>query len=268
MEPFVERSHISETIPLVVSIPHAGTHLPQAVLDRLASDAMRALPLTDWHVHELLDFLPHFGVTVLHATWSRFYSDLNRPPELGVVHEGIFSSGIIALETEHGEVVWAEPPTTDQVLEWRRHVYEPYHARLRELLREQLNQHGKVVLIDAHSVPSYEETELTTLEHDIYLGNRNGETCGEWLMNGVTASFAAQGFDVAHNGPFAGGYITEHYGRMPGVEALQVEIVQRVYMDENDPCDALESPRFATAKAKLANAFRRITAAVREGIAA
>lgn len=266
MEPFVERSHISETIPLIVSIPHAGTHLPQTILERLASDAMRELPLTDWHVHELLDFLPHFGVTVLHATWSRFYSDLNRPPELGAIHKGIFSSGIIALETEHGEVVWAEPPTEDQILEWRQHVYEPYHERLRELLREQLTQHGKVVLIDAHSVPSYEETALTTLEHDIYLGNRNGKTCSEWLMNGVTASLQAQGLDVAHNGPFAGGYITEHYGAMENVEALQVEIVQRVYMDEANPCDALESRQFAAAKAKLANAFRRITAAVREGI--
>src|SRR5690606_23908371 len=53
---------------VIASIPHTGTWLPDTLRARLASDAMRALPMTDWHLHELYDFLPGLGVSVVHAT--------------------------------------------------------------------------------------------------------------------------------------------------------------------------------------------------------
>lgn len=266
MEPFIERSHTGESLPLIVSIPHAGTHLPESVLDRLASDSMRELPLTDWHVHELYSFLPDHGVTLIHAAWNRFYSDLNRPPDLPPEQTGTFETDVVAMETEHGEVVWAEPPTVEQIHEWKRHVHEPYHRRLRELLLDARDQFGRAFLFDAHSVPSYEDTALETLNYDVYLGNRNGKTCSAWLIDTVQLALEAEDLRVARNGPFEGGYITKHYAQIIDVETLQIELVQRVYMEEDKPAEALDSPRFSRAQEMLGNAFDRIIGRIRQEI--
>jgi N-formylglutamate deformylase len=41
------------------------------------------------------------------------------------------------------------------------------------------------------------------------------------------------GFSVKRNDPYAGGFITRHYGRpREGVHAVQIEIVRSLYMDE------------------------------------
>ena len=41
------------------------------------------------------------------------------------------------------------------------------------------------------------------------------------------------GYTVRRNDPYAGGYITRHYGRpREGIHALQIEIARELYMDE------------------------------------
>ena len=41
------------------------------------------------------------------------------------------------------------------------------------------------------------------------------------------------GYTVAHNKPYAGGFITEHYGRPGrGLHALQIEVNRGLYMNE------------------------------------
>ena len=113
-------------VPLVVSIPHTGTWLPPEVEMRLASPAMRAQPMTDWHLHLLYDFLPDLGATTLHATVSRFAVDLNRPPEPRPLYPGRFETGLVPLQTFQGEPVFGDPPTTAEVEAWRNAWHAPY----------------------------------------------------------------------------------------------------------------------------------------------
>ena len=264
MEPFVVRPATADRIPLLVSIPHTGTYMPEEIRARLATDAMRALPMTDWHLHSLYDFLPELGITTIHATWSRFVADLNRPPEGGALYPGRFETGIVARETFWGDTVWSEPPGEDEIAAWKRDVHAPYHARLQSLLDEMRERFGHAVLIDAHSVASRANRLHSELEDDIYLGNRDETTCDPWLINEVQASMEEAGLRVVRNWPYKGGYITAHYGGQQGVESLQIEMVQRVYMDENEPGTAVASERFAKAKHLLCSVFERVVRAVGE----
>lgn len=264
MTPFEIRLPNVDAIPVLASIPHTGTYIPDAVSARLASDAMRALPMTDWHLHHLYDFLPEYGVTTVFATWSRFVADLNRPPTPQALYPGRFETGISARETFWGDVVWNEPPTDDEIDHWREQVHAPYHAELARQLDQLVERFGHVVLLDLHSVASRASKLHDELENDIYLGNRDETTCGEWLTDSMQQSLEAGGLHVVRNHPYKGGYITAHYGSRDDVDALQIEMCQRVYMDENDPGTALDSPRFGQAKHLLENVLARVFVDIRE----
>ena len=225
---------------------------------------MRALPMTDWHLHQLYEFLPELGVSFIHATWSRFVADLNRPPDGTPLYPGRFETGIVARQTFDGDDIWAEPPDDGEIETWKRDVHAPYHAKLLELIEETRERFGRVVLIDAHSVASRANRVHDALEDDIYLGNRDETTCEPWLIDSVQNAMEAAGLRVARNHPYKGGYITAHYAQLRNVQSLQIEMAQRVYMDEDDPGAALSSERFEKARQSLSAVFVALCEAVRQ----
>lgn len=260
--PFGLRLPSAAALPLVVSIPHTGTWLPEAVRATLASPAMHAQPMTDWHLHRLYEFLPALGATTIFATASRFVVDLNRPPEPQPLYPGRFETGLVPLETFQGERVFAAPPDAAEIEARRLAWHAPYHARLAALLDEMRARFGRVVLLDAHSVASAPNRLHGALCDEIYLGDRDGRSCQRWLRDLLQAGFAAEGFRVALNAPYKGGYITDHYGRAAGVDALQIEMAQRVYMDEDDPAGGPDHPRFVAAQQQLLRVFSALAAAI------
>jgi N-formylglutamate deformylase len=247
-------------VPLVVSIPHTGTWLPQDVRASLASPAMQGQPMTDWHLHELYDFLPGLGATTLYATVSRFVVDLNRPPQPRPLYPGRFETGLVPLETFQGEPVFREPPGAEDIEARRLAWHAPYHVRLQALLDEIKARFGRVVLIDAHSVASSPNRLHGALREEIYLGDRDGETCGRWLRDTLHQAFEAEQLAVAVNAPYKGGFITDHYGRQDSVEAIQIEMAQRVYMDESDPAGGPRHARFAAARQTLQRVLASLAA--------
>ncbi|HUG97893.1 MAG TPA: N-formylglutamate amidohydrolase [Gammaproteobacteria bacterium] len=257
--PYGLRAPTAPAIPVVVSIPHTGTWLPAEVRARLASPAMEAQPMTDWHLHLLYDFLPGLGATTIFATASRFVVDLNRAPQPRVLYPGRFETGLVPLETFHGEPVFRAPPGPAEIEARRRAWHAPYHARLQALLDEARERFGRVVLVDAHSVASAANRIHGALREEIYLGDRDGITCGPWLRELLRAGFAAEGLAVAVNAPYKGGYITEHYGRQDGVDAIQIEMAQRVYMDEDDPAGGPNHARFAVTRDLLRRVLATLT---------
>lgn len=249
--PYGLRPPAAAPVPLVVSIPHTGTWLPADVRDALASPAMAAQPMTDWHLHRLYDFLPALGATTIFATASRFVVDLNRPPEPRPLYPGRFETGLVPLETFTGDKVYRAPPDEATIARRREHWHAPYHGRLQALLDETRERFGRVVLVDAHSVASGGNLLHPALENEIYLGDRDGASCGRWLRQHLADAFRDAGLSVSLNDPYKGGYITDHYGSQEDVDAIQIEMAQRVYMDEADPESGPDHPRFARAKRML-----------------
>jgi N-formylglutamate deformylase len=257
-EPYGLRMPAAAPVPLVVSIPHTGNWLPEGMEESFTSPAMLAQPMADWHLHELYDFLPELGATTIFATVSRFIIDLNRPPEARPLYPGRFETGLVPLQTFQGEPVYRVPPDPQEIEARRLSWHAPYHERLQGLLDEARARFGRVVLIDAHSVASVPNRLHGALREEIYLGDRDGATCTGALRNLLHEAFLAEGMRVAVNDPYKGGYITDHYGRQDGVHAIQIEMVQRVYMDEDDPPGGPQHPRFAQARQMLRRVLGRV----------
>jgi len=122
------------------------------------------------------------------------------------------------------------------------------------------------VLIDAHSVASVANRVHGALEDEVYLGDCEGATCDVWLRDCLASGLGDQGLSVAINQIYKGGYITRHYGAMPGVDAIQIEMAQRVYMDEKRPADAIGEPLFADARERLRLTLAQLAGQLRERI--
>jgi N-formylglutamate deformylase len=258
VKPFLRLAATDTEVGVLASIPHTGTWMPDELEARLASDDIRAQPMCDWHLHELYDFLPSLGVTVVHATVSRFVVDLNRSPEPLALYPGRMETAVVPELTFWGDAIWDRGPneleTTALVHAWHR----PYHAALATELVRLRDQFGRAVLLDLHSVASRASRIHDALVDDIYLGDRDGTSCPAAVSDTAAALYERAGFRVARNMPYKGGYITHHYGQQDGVDALQVEMVQRVYMDEVAPSGAPDTPRFAEAKTRLQALFGKL----------
>jgi N-formylglutamate deformylase len=258
LDPYEIREPLAPEIPLLVSIPHTGTHVPDTIAADFASDYIRSLPMTDWHLHHLYDFLPALGATTIYATYSRFVADLNRPPDNKPLYPGRFETGFVALQTFWGDQIYRIPPSQEEIERRRGLVHSPYHAKLQELIHTKIARFGGVVLIDAHSVASRANLVHGPLSGEIYLGDRDGRSCAPWLTDTVERAFVKSRHSVTRNNPYKGGYITEHYGKLEQVEAVQIEMCERVYMDENDPAGALKLVRFNQAKARIRTVLETI----------
>jgi len=262
IKPFEIRDPSVPAMPLLVSIPHTGTYVPDVIAAEFASDYIRSLPMTDWHLHHLYDFLPALGATTIYATHSRFVADLNRPPDDTPLYPGRFETGFVALKTFWGEEIYRAPPSQEEITRRHAMVHAPYHAKLLELIEAKIKQFGRVVLIDAHSVASRANLLHGELKGQIYLGDRDSRSCASWLVDTVEQSFQKAKYTVTRNQPYKGGYITAHYGKMQQVEALQIEMCERVYMDENDPAGALIHPNFSSTKAHVRAVIETVCAEI------
>ena len=221
--------------PLLVSMPHTGTHVPDWLAPRLSAGA-RALPDTDWHLERLYDFVKDLGASVLVATHSRYVVDLNRPPDNANLYPGQDTTGIVPLDTFHREPLYLPgfPPAEEEVAKRIETYWRPYHQRLQQALAELKAKHGYALLWDAHSIFSVLPRFFKGQLPDLNLGTADGKSCAAGIGEALAKS--VEGYSVALNGRFKGGYITRRYGD-PGnrVHAVQLELSEATYMDEAPP---------------------------------
>jgi N-formylglutamate deformylase len=222
--------------PLLVSLPHDGTGLPGDIAARLTPEARR-VPDTDWHVSRLYAFARELGASMIVPRYSRYVIDLNRPENDVSLYPGQNTTGLCPVVRFSGDPVYlpGQEPSEDEVRERVERYWRPYHAALREELERLRAAHGRVVLWEGHSirgeVPFLFEGRLP----DLNLGTAGGSSCSPELQARLEAVLSSQSrYDWVHNGRFRGGYITRHYGDPGnGIEAVQLEISQRIYMDED-----------------------------------
>ncbi|WP_137896277.1 N-formylglutamate deformylase, partial [Ramlibacter sp. 2FC] len=224
--------------PLLVSIPHVGTHVPPAIAARL-SPAAQALPDTDWHLDQLYDFARELGASVLQATHSRYVVDLNRPPDDQNLYPGQDTTGLCPVDSFDRQPLYAagDPPDAAEIAARREAIWQPYHAALQQELARLREQHDSVALWDAHSIRSVLPRFFEGRLPDFNLGTADGASCDPALARAVhQIAQDAPGFSAVLNGRFKGGYITRQYGRpQAGVQAIQLEMTLGSYMGEAPP---------------------------------
>jgi N-formylglutamate deformylase len=221
--------------PLIVSIPHAGTELlgfePAFVNPWLArKDA-------DWRLDVLYDFVAPLGATLVRTQLSRSIIDVNRDPSGASLYPGRATTELVPTTTFDGEPLYrpGNAPDAPEIAERRRLYFDPYHAALAVEIARLHQKHKRVALFDAHSIrsviPRLFDGELPVFN----LGTNSGASCSPGLCEAVGAVLAASAQTSIVDGRFKGGWITRAYGRpSEGVEALQLELACRAYMEEPD----------------------------------
>jgi N-formylglutamate amidohydrolase len=255
LSPFRLESPAAGTyIPVLVTSPHSGATYSEAFLATSRLDAHAIRQSEDMFVDDLFAASPEHGAHLLSATFPRAFIDLNRAPyELEQVlfkdrlpdhvdkRSARASSGLgtiprlVAENTPiyDGKLTFAE---AEKRIE---EIHQPFHEKLTGLTKQMIAQHGFAILLDAHSMPDIASQRSLATTHgggvDFVLGDRFGRASDKALTQWIKNFLEHCGYRVSMNKPYAGGYITEHYGQpLNGLHALQIEINRTIYMDEQN----------------------------------
>lgn len=230
--------------PLVVSVPHAGTTVPDDDRATLALGDDALLKDADLFVDRLVAKAPALGAPLVVADVSRYVLDVNRGPDdvdADVCPElsspaKPSSRGLIWRLTTDGAAILRRPLTKREVDSRRARIHQPYHEALASLLEERRRKFGYAILLDAHSMPSLGRTahaDPGPRRADVVPGDVRGTSCDPRLTRAVVDHFERKGFVVRPNDPYMGGYVTRRHGRPgKGVHAIQLELNRDLYMDE------------------------------------
>jgi N-formylglutamate deformylase len=224
--------------PLLVSLPHCGTAIPEAMLNRMVPQA-QALEDTDWHLAELYAFVRDLGASLIVPRHSRYVIDLNRPPDDTPLYAGVNSTGLCPERSFSGEPLYrpGQQPDPTDVAQRRELYWQPYHDALQRELVRLRSAHRYALLLDGHSIKSELPWLFTGRLPDLNLGTAGGASCAPSLRTAISQVLQAQR-DFTHvvDGRFKGGYIVRRYGRPPeGVHAVQLEMCWSCYMPETPP---------------------------------
>ena len=246
--PFERIDPVDCGVPVVFNSPHSGRHYPKAFLEASRLDERQIRRSEDTFVDELFASSISHGATFIRAFFPRAFLDVNREPyELDPsMFAGTLPAyanvrslrvagglGTIARIVSDSEEIYSGTLDVGEAIERIETLYKPYHAALRSALGDVRGRFGFAVLIDCHSMPSLGRTALGRNRPDFILGDRYGSSCAEAIVNLAAATLKSMGYSVGRNKPYAGGFITEHYGRPAEcLHALQIEINRGLYMDE------------------------------------
>ena len=234
--------------PVVFNSPHSGHVYPREFLAMSRLDLASLRRSEDSFVDELAAGVVARGYPLMRAHFPRCYVDVNREPyELDprMFHGRLPSFantrsmrvagglGTIARVVCDAQEIYPGRIEVDEALQRIESLYKPYHRALRKLVMRMQDGFGAAILIDCHSMPSHAGHGDGQPRADIVLGNRYGTSCAGIVLDVVESLLREQGYDVRHNKPYAGGFITEHYGRpAKGLHALQIEVNRGLYIDE------------------------------------
>ena len=245
--PFRVIEPADQRLPFVFNSPHSGRRYPADFLRRSRLGHVTVRRSEDAFVEELFSGVVRLGAPLLAADFPRAYLDVNREPY--ELDQRMFTGplpghantrsirvagglGTIPRVVAEGQEIYAERLSVAEGMARIETIYRPYHAALGRLMARTSVRFGYAVLVDCHSMPS-NTAGGSGNRPDVVVGDRYGTACAPGLTRRMMDAFATRGYRVTRNKPYAGGFITEHYGRPArGLHAIQIEINRGLYMDE------------------------------------
>ncbi|TYC60707.1 N-formylglutamate amidohydrolase [Rhodobacterales bacterium] len=241
-------SPADQRLPYVFNSPHSGRQYPRSFLASSRLDELAIRRSEDAYVDDLFAHVVPLGAPLLRAHFPRAYLDVNRepyeldpkmfdgrlPPYANVRSIRVAGGlGTVARIVSENHEIYRHKLPVREALARVEEIYKPYHSTLRRLLAQTHVTFGYAVLIDCHSMPSTVKCQTTDTRPDFILGDRYGTSCSSELTDFACMTLRNMGYTVNRNKPYAGGFITEHYGRpASGLHALQIEINRGLYMNE------------------------------------
>jgi N-formylglutamate amidohydrolase len=234
--------------PIIFNSPHSGSVYPDEFLNASRIDLPGLRRSEDSFMDELIGGLSGHGFPTVTVNFPRSYVDVNREPyELDPrMFAGRLPSfantrsmrvagglGTIPRVVGDGQEIYRERLSVDDALARIEALYKPYHRALRRLINKAHQAFGTVVVVDCHSMPSIGVSRDEPRRPDVVIGDRYGTSCAPMLADMIEETMGRLGYSVGRNKPYAGGFITEHYGNpASGLHSVQLELNRAIYMDE------------------------------------
>jgi N-formylglutamate deformylase len=234
--------------PVIFNSPHSGSVYPREFLAASRLELATLRRSEDSFVDELILGVLRRGHPVMRAHFPRCYVDVNREPyELDPrMFDGRLPSfantrsmrvagglGTIARVVGDAQDIYLQRIPVDDAIRRIESLYKPYHRALRRLFTRIHRDCGAAVLVDCHSMPSSAGHKDERPRADMVLGDRYGTSCVPVVAETVESTLRDLGYAISRNKPYAGGFITEHYGNPAvGLHAIQLELNRALYMDE------------------------------------
>lgn len=234
--------------PIIFNSPHSGSVYPEQFLSASRIDLAALRRSEDSFMDELIAGLSHRGFPTVSVNFPRSYVDVNREPyELDPrMFSGRLPSfantrsmrvagglGTIPRVVGDGQEIYRERLSVEDALARIEALYKPYHRALRRLINKAHQAFGTAVVVDCHSMPSVGVSRDEPRRPDVVIGDRYGTSCAPLLADMVEETMSRLGYSVGRNKPYAGGFITEHYGNpASGLHTVQLELNRAIYMDE------------------------------------
>jgi N-formylglutamate amidohydrolase len=270
---FEVRKPADQRVPFVFNSPHSGRTYPSRFLTMSRLDGVLIRRSEDYYVDELFSGAVPLGAPMLLAHFPRAYLDVNREPyELDPrmftdrlppfansrsirVAGGL---GTIPRVVSEGLEIYRSGIPVAEAQARIAGIYKPYHQTLRELLAQTHRRFGFAVLIDCHSMPASVRYGQEGIRPDFIIGDRFGTSASREVSEAAVAILSSMGYLVTSNKPYAGGFITEHYGRpLKGLHALQIEVNRGLYVDEQT---LMRKPSFHLLQDDIATFIGRLMA--------
>ncbi len=250
-------------MPLVFSSPHSGRDYAPEFLAATRLDSLALRRSEDCYIEEIFAAVPEHGGTLIAATFPRAWCDANReaweldpamfadtlPPWVNAASPRVSAGlGTLARIVSSGEVIYRGLLRFEDAQRRVAVCWQPYHDALAKAVDAARERFGACLLVDCHSMPAHACSDRRPVP-DIVLGDSHGASCAPAILRAVEGFLSGRGYAVRRNDPYAGGYITRHYGRPAAyMHAIQVEIARGLYMDETS---LARRPGFATVQADM-----------------
>lgn len=256
MKPFNTYNEEKHTYPIVISLPHSGTWIPEEMRSSLRKGVV--LANTDWFLPELYDFLIAKGCTVIENRVSRYVADPNRESQMVGTN---YQETVIYQQNTFGRALYTKKLSSDIITERLENYYWPYQQALQRLIDAKKSRFGKVYLIDLHSFAEYPNGDKNT-PADFVIGNQLDQTSSTKLRKLLTVLLEEAGYSVSNNHPFRGGFITRHFSELPKIETLQLEIRYNQYIEDRsfgeEVLTRYDSELFSKAQERLETVFEKL----------
>ncbi len=256
--------------PVLFTSPHSGRHYSAEFKAAARLDPHALRRSEDCFVDELFSDAPLYGAPLLAADFPRAWCDVNR--EAWELDPAMFDAplpswvnttspriqvglGTVARVVATGEAIYRRKLSFAEAEARIRSCWFPFHEKLGALIAAAKARHGCCLLIDCHSMPSSPSVEGA----DLIIGDAHGTTAAAAITRLVEEAWQSLGYKVRRNAPYAGGFITRHYGQpRQGVHAVQIEISRSLYVREGD---IVKTQNFAVLHSDINSVLRRVTQA-------
>ncbi len=224
-------------VPLLLSVPHCGTGIPDSLRDQYDAKMIKHIDDTDWFVDRLYGFAGSLGIKTIRAKYSRWVIDLNRTAD----GEPLYNDGRVitslcpTTDFNNLPIYLDGGPDQDEINQRINNYYTPYYDRIRSELAELKTQYKHVLFFDAHSIRQFVPGIRQEKFPDLILGDADEKTAGHQIIESAFSSLAGTDYSFSHNHPFKGGNLTRTFGE-PGknIHALQLEMSKLVYMNDDE----------------------------------